>query len=86
MDETTLRHTLNDHLRSLQLFSSALTLPMYHAERVEYLGEMMSTCDSMSRDLENLSDGSDWALSNPDSTPRVANFQWRFDDKPYATA
>jgi hypothetical protein len=86
MDETTLRHTLYDHLGSLRLFSNALGLPMYHAERVEYLGELMNTCDSISRDVEMLCDGSDRPTTARESIPRVANFQWRMDDKPFTSA
>jgi hypothetical protein len=86
MDEITLRHALIDHLGTLRLFSNALTLPMYHAERVEYLGELMKTCDSLSQDLETLCDDADRPGIGYESTPRVANFQWRMDDKPYASA
>ena len=58
---------------------------MYHAERVEYLGELMVGRDSISRDVEMLCDGSDRPMPAHEPTPRVANFQWRFDDKPYAS-
>jgi len=58
---------------------------------VEYLGELIDACDSISRDVEILCDGCDRAMSDRtlpahEPIPRVANFQWRFDDKPYATA
>jgi hypothetical protein len=81
MDDT-LKDQLGNHLSSLRLFSSALGLPMYHLEREEFLAEMIRTCDSMESALEPLCEV-DLA---PHWADRVAPFQWRMDDKPYASA
>jgi hypothetical protein len=83
MDDTTLRDQLGNHLNSLQLFSSALGIPMYHFEREEFLAELIRTCDSMESALEPLCELAD---QTPHWADRVAPFQWRMDDKPYASA
>jgi hypothetical protein len=83
MDDKSLRDQLGNDLSSLRLFSSALGLPMYHFEREEFLTEMIRTCDSMESALEPLSEPFEPA---PQWAERVAPYQWRMDDKPYASA
>jgi hypothetical protein len=80
---STLRHGLNDHQHALRLFCDALVLPMYQQERVEFLAEVIGTCDTMINEIGPLcAEIPDQATDQPHDQ-RAAQFQWKMDAGDY---